>query len=192
MRLFIAMPISEELKRKIGEYQKTLHHLPLRLTPPHNLHITLVFLGEVPSIALPAIERAIEHTLSNFRSRILPAEVRQSGRRRASKITLTPLWFEVGPNPRFPRLIWLSFKPSTALAILQTNLARALEKEGPKQFTPHITIARLKHNERLDPENVLAREMSQALFFAPKEIYVMKSTLKRSGAEYNIVTSFPL
>ncbi len=179
MRLFISVPISVELKKEIGEYQQTLRHLPLRLTSLSNLHITLVFLGEVAHQDFPAIENAIQKTLANFGSR-------------TSKIFLIPLGFEPGPKKRFPGLIWLSFKPSEVLATLQTRLAWAFKKVGERQFTPHVTVARVIHNGKLNPDSVPSKKISQALSFAPKEIHLMASALKRGGAEYTTLKTFPL
>lgn len=177
MRLFVAIPISQELTQEIKVYQKILVNLPLRSIPAENLHITLVFLGGTAERERVQIEQKIKNAISPLN----PQSLR-----------LIPEKFEPGPNPRFPRLVWLSFKPSKELTILQASIARALKKGEERAFTPHITVARTKYNERLAPAQVPPKEVSQALSFTPKEIHLMESNLKRGGAEYITLNVFPL
>jgi len=44
-RIFIAINLPEEIKKKLSEYQSKLPDLPIRWVKKDNLHITLVFLG---------------------------------------------------------------------------------------------------------------------------------------------------
>jgi 2'-5' RNA ligase len=50
MRLFIAVTVNDEIKRRIVELQETIKARSLkgRFTKPEHLHLTLVFLGETP------------------------------------------------------------------------------------------------------------------------------------------------
>ncbi len=44
-RIFIAVNLPENTKKKLAEYEEKWPNLPVRWTKKENLHITLVFLG---------------------------------------------------------------------------------------------------------------------------------------------------
>lgn len=177
MRLFIAIPISKELEEEIKAYQQLFKNLPLRLTPPENLHVTLVFLGETPQSEIFRIEEKIQSTLSTLNP---------------EPLTLIPEKFEPGPQPSSPRLVWLAFKASQGIYDLQKNLARILQREEARPFRAHITVARLLRNAYLDPTRVARTPITNDLSLEVKQINLMASTLQRGGAEYSIIKTFPL
>ncbi|MBI3335545.1 MAG: RNA 2',3'-cyclic phosphodiesterase [Candidatus Portnoybacteria bacterium] len=182
MRLFIAAPTSGELKKEIKRYQKTIAHLPLRLTPPENLHITLVFLGEIPEENIPLIEEKIQTVIKKFLIH--------------NSLFLIPQNFQPGPDPRRPRLAWLTLKASPSLLELQKRLAHALATEEKRPFRVHITVTRFKPNFKLTISDVqkLTKNIgtSDVNKFETKELQLMESKLERSGAKYKIVKRFPL
>ena len=174
-RLFVAGEISDEVKTAIQKYQATLSRLPLRPTPIENLNLTLVFLGPTPEENISAIEMRIEKTIENI----------------ASPLMLAPEAFEPGADKRFPSFVWLALKPNEELARFQGALEKILTKKY-RPFHPHITIARLRSNSRLYSDQVEEKRLEEDLPFQVKEIFLMESALKPTGAEYSILKRFSL
>lgn len=176
-RLFIALPLSAELKNAIRAYQQTLKSIPLRPAPEENLHITLVFIGATPEEEIPAIDKKIEKTLSSSRNPTTP-------------YILIPKLFEPGPNPTFPHLLWLTLETSPALVDLQKRLSKELGKEEKRPFTTHVTIARIRPGATLWADTLRPYTIRGNLAFELTELYLMESILKPSGAEYLLVKKY--
>ena len=122
MRLFIALPVPEDVRRALTETQDALRKRGVRgrFTRPENLHMTLVFLGNAPDPA-PVI--------AAIKSARLPRE------------TL-----------RFERLTFFGdalvglYQPNSALSAYVKTLGAALSAAGlpfdRQAFRPHITLCR--------------------------------------------------
>ncbi len=124
MRLFIAIPFAEETKEKLLGIQTRLRQAARggSFTHPEHLHLTLVFLGEVPEARVPAIQAAMAS---------VPAET-------------FPLRLEgVG---RFGDTWWVGIRANPALIDLQHELTQTLRAEGfvleSRPYKPHLTLAR--------------------------------------------------
>ncbi len=59
MRLFLGLPIPPELAQALTRLTRTIELPKGRRTAPENLHLTLVFLGEVAEPTLPSIEHEL-------------------------------------------------------------------------------------------------------------------------------------
>jgi 2'-5' RNA ligase len=68
MRLFIAVNLDQEIKRRILAVQDRIKNEinQGKFTPKENFHITLVFLGETPEERLPAIKEVIIQAASKY------------------------------------------------------------------------------------------------------------------------------
>ncbi|MBL7200385.1 MAG: RNA 2',3'-cyclic phosphodiesterase [Anaerolineae bacterium] len=136
VRLFIAIELDQEILQRIGKLQARLKDdTPpglVRWVRPEGIHLTLKFLGEVPTERVEAISQAT-------RSACAPH---------------TPLSLAIGtlgcfPNPRRPRVIWVGVdEPTGALARLQRDVERTLKPLGyppeGRAFSPHLTLGRVK------------------------------------------------
>ncbi len=182
-RIFIAINLSEKIKKRLKEYREQHDGLPVRWTKAPSLHLTLVFIGyvdneqmlEVCKIARKTAEE-MEPFFINFKRIVL------------------------GPPGREPRMIWLEGQASEELAQLRSWLEKTLlagnigfHKPETRVFSPHITLARIKMNEWREAQiNPAEIKMD---FPAPVEvnsIEVMESDLKFDGAEYATLESCPL
>ena len=122
MRLFIAIPLNEEMRRAVLAAQETFRRHGVRgnYTRAENLHLTLAFIGEYddPEAVLEAMDAAA------FR----PFELRLEG---------------VGA---FDDLWWIGLEKSEALNACVRSLRHALAEAGipfdRKRFSPHITLVR--------------------------------------------------
>ena len=67
-RIFIAINLPENIKKKLADYREKWPDLPARWTKTDNIHITLVFLGYVSDEQIPEICKAAEETVSKYNS----------------------------------------------------------------------------------------------------------------------------
>ena len=174
MRLFIAItPPNDARERmtRVIEELKPLSRAP-RWVRPEALHLTLKFLGEVDELQLPQVKAAMKDI-------------------RASK-SLEMRFRGVGSFPKHdrPRVIWAGVEDNGALAAVAEALATRFEPLGfrreEREFSPHMTLARINSRERLDNLVGAAAGFASYDFGAmhASEFELFQSTLKPSGAEY--------
>jgi 2'-5' RNA ligase len=129
MRLFIAVTLDEKTRRAFAELQSLLKAQALNgnFSRPENLHVTLVFLGEVDTAKLDTLKTAValgcgRHT------------------------PFTVLWNRSGCFSRSNAWWAGASDPGGRLSALRNDLCAALDKAGVgfdrKPFKAHITLAR--------------------------------------------------
>ena len=128
MRLFIAIELSEEMKKEIIRSQRILKSdmEEGRLTQKENLHITVVFLGEVAENRIGLIKETMNRIQES------PFLLQMKGLGRFSKKG-GDLWYR-------------EVSLDSALLRIYDILSRELKRNGfqieDRRFSPHITIAR--------------------------------------------------
>lgn len=171
MRLFIAVDVPPEIKKRIGEAQKDLPEegglkkvgLPL-------MHITLKFLGEVNPKMLGRVDNALrEVSFSPFR-----VKVRGIG---------------AFPSEKYVRVVWAGCEsPELEELARQVN-----EKLGgmfkEEEFTPHLTIARVKRKLVLGDylKKHAAWDFGE---FTVREFHLVESVLRKEGPKYTVVATY--
>jgi len=175
-RLFVALDLPEEVRAGIVTWgRRELADPALRVVPPESLHVTLAFLGYMP-------EKEIERLGEIVAGLASPApEIR--------------LGDPVGkPSGRHPRLFALPADSPAAVSLqaeLQEELVAArLYKPEKRPFWPHVTVARVKPEDKGSkrPRRVekfpggLPKDLLQAAVCRRVTLY--RSELKPSGAEY--------
>ena len=184
LRLFIALNLPQELKEKISEKTRelaALFNFPIRFLKPENWHLTISFLGYADAGAVNPILRALEGAAEKTS---------------APMVELASLDYGPSGSAREPaRMIWLNGTETTSkqLGDLKKTLEASLRdnqvnfKAENRAFHTHLTLARfgavLRSN--LPP---LPREFR--LKFEAPTLDLMQSHLKRSGAEYELLSSF--
>ncbi|ADL19530.1 2'-5' RNA ligase [Acidilobus saccharovorans 345-15] len=167
MRAFIAVDIDRpELVSKLKELEQELEstRVRMKLVEPENFHITLRFLGEIPDSAV-----------SDIRSGVLP-------KLRFKPFTLKLSGVGAFPSPNLARVIWVGIVQGfDELKSIRDQLDKLLKDTGIKyesgeEFTPHITIARLK--ERSNPE--VAKFVLEHSSYEVGEMVVNAVRLKKS------------
>lgn len=133
MRVFIAMDVKDE--GSIGNMlavQREFLSLGLDVKPvsKEQLHFTLLFLGEID----PSILERVKERLSSIRFE--PVSVVYKG-------------MGVFPSVKHPRVIWVGVDPNSASRLGEIardveDRLRPLGFRSDKQFTPHITLLRVK------------------------------------------------
>lgn len=178
MRAFIAMDITDEVRRRLPRVQQELGAAPAKVkwVPPGNLHVTMKFLGDVDEETVERVKAAMAEAAADD----------------------GPIEFDVHGIGAFPprgrpRVVWAGVsRGGEAIGRLHDRLERALRPLGVKRdrrFSPHITIGRVKSSRG-------ARELSELIESRPEQTYgtcpgaelvLYKSTLTPQGAEYEAV-----
>lgn len=185
-RTFIALELDTEQQRFLDKViRQGKYSLPdLRWVDPTGIHLTLAFLGELDDAQL---ERAIE-AAEYAATLVQPFAYRLSG-------------LGIFGPPRQPRVLWMGVsEPAGILRVLHQALALALEqREFPvdsRPFSPHLTLARIKSPLTAEQLQLLQQLLSRYHFASPAyhvaHLYVMKSELHRSGAQYTCLRACPL
>lgn len=161
-RLFVAIGISDGLKRSIENWQARNKDLIVRFISPKNLHLTLIPPWYADS-------KKIIRQLRKFLPLTKP--------------------FEVSFNLIEPRarVIWTKGPYSKKLSRLQKDLAQFLRiKTEKRTLLPHITLTRFKKLQ----EETFREEVRWSL--GVESFALMKSNLSPKGASYKLLAEFPL
>ena len=122
MRLFFAIPLSDEIRTVLAQYQDDLRNAGVtgNFSATENLHLTLAFIGEYPD----------------------PESVMDA----VSGISFDSFRLEIQETGLFSDTLWAGILKNDALENLVRDLRRSLSDSGipfdRKKFRPHITLAR--------------------------------------------------
>lgn len=175
LRLFVGIYPPHEACRSMLAALDKLDLPSHRRTPPEQVHLTLLFIGDVLRKNLDATIESIERAYSGLKTFELSTR---------SLIRLP----ERGPA----RLIAMETDYPATLRELQRRLAARLAgKPRPRagdRFRPHLTLCRFRAPSKVSPpEPALDRES-----FVVARIVLMRSELLPTGAAHHEVESFPL
>lgn len=166
-RLFFALWPPEAVQRRMAEVGDAALHGRGRRTPTHNLHLTLLFLGELEAEARACIESVADALESPPFTLVLD---------------------RFGHFPR-PQVAWVGTEEAPRPLIdLVGGLARGLRRCGlppPRRaFRAHVTLARKvrrAHARPIDP-----------IEWPVERFTLVRSTLTSEGAQYDTVRDWPL
>jgi RNA 2',3'-cyclic 3'-phosphodiesterase len=181
VRLFVALDIPDEVRAALAELSERMKKTcpSARWVRLESVHVTLKFIGEAPTEQVEDIRRALGE-LPSFS----PIEVRFAG-----------LGFF--PSARRPRVFWAGVEAGPQLAAMVTSIEMKLEALGippeKRPFQPHLTLARFETPQRTQALSVAVealgtREFGRETF---REFNLYQSVLKRSGAEYTRLVTYP-
>lgn len=141
MRLFTAIELSDEARASIEAEQRRLaarledNSQALRFVRGEHLHLTLVFVGEIPESRGAALVEAM-----------------------GSDIPVAPFHLVFGgigtyPSRGAPRVLWLgALEGIERIVELHADVARCLARVGvpieQRPFSPHLTLARWRSHSR--------------------------------------------
>jgi RNA 2',3'-cyclic 3'-phosphodiesterase len=183
-RLFVALDLPEPVRDGIVAWQRAeLTDEALRVMPPENLHMTLVFLGFIPEKAIPRAAEIVHETRTGAMQIELGREPRAKPRGR-------------------PGLFALEAVSEAAMALqadLESRLvAEHLYKPEKRPFWPHLTVARVKKERRGSrrPARVGKRPgpLPDALCqpFGAVRVTLYRSKTRPQGAEYTSLAQIEL
>jgi 2'-5' RNA ligase len=177
MRLFIAVPLSEEVLESILDLRE-----PIRGTKwqkPSQMHLTLRFLGEAKQERF----EEIKETLKSIHLEKFTIDIKDVG---------------VFPDKRSPRVLWAGVRKSEELLKLQKKVEKCCQQAGFKpekrSYKPHITFGRVKKASKKQMEEfiesdrvkTLSTEMDVPCF----NLY--RSELRDSGARHSVIQEYSL
>ena len=175
IRLFTAIRIPQAQKECL---LATMGGLPqVRWQREDQLHLTLRFIGEVDE------EKTEEIRLILSTIQFLPFSVRIKG-------------VDIFGPARKPRMLWAGLENPAPVKALQekiTNTLRRLDLEPEdRKYKPHVTLARIKGNNGDKLAQFLEHYATLALDpFAANEFVLFKSHLSHTGAQYQVIETYP-
>jgi 2'-5' RNA ligase len=184
IRSFIAIQLPEEVREGLAKLRKELErdeHKFVKWVAPGGIHLTLKFLGNIPSKRVAEITEAI-------------AEAAQG---------ISPFHLEISclgafPSLRQARVFWVGIGGEVEkLSRLQQNIDSALAILGfakeERSFVPHLTLARLRPGASpLERRNF--GELVDSTIFEDKyhieveAVSLMRSQLTPAGAVYTCLS----
>jgi 2'-5' RNA ligase len=134
IRSFISLDLPLSLKHELSGLAKLIagqdKRQKIRWLPPENYHLTLVFLGDVESVKISALQFALERKLESTKA--VPLTIS----------AITPFSFSR------PRIAAVIVEHTTELLRMQSDVAKCVSKCGitpeRRRFAPHVTLGRLK------------------------------------------------
>lgn len=170
-RLFVAVPLPDSVVAFAQRAQGVLQgEEGLRLADRGQLHCTLAFIGEVGEEE----ERAAREVVTKL-SVDVGGEAVIAG-------------FTYLPDVRRPRVVALDVDDSHGvLGELYETVIAGLEAAGVMQrdgrpFRPHITVARMRRPQRLQPMSDCGRAV-----FGVESVCLYQSELRREGAVHSVL-----
>jgi RNA 2',3'-cyclic 3'-phosphodiesterase len=185
LRTFVAVEITLSIRARAGELIAALACTPadVKWVEPHNLHLTLKFLGDVREQEIVRVCQAMARGAAETKP--FEFDVRGAG---------------AFPNAARPRTVWLgSGNGGEPMVMLHDRVEAALAKLGYREehrrFQPHLTIGRVRGAGAGIAElgNLLQQ---QADFSAGRmtvgKVTLFASTLTSDGPIYDVLGTAPL
>jgi RNA 2',3'-cyclic 3'-phosphodiesterase len=188
IRSFIAIELPSELKAILGSFQDEMVSAggsSVKWVSPDSIHITLKFLGNIFTEKVQSISSAIEQACAGVEPFIL-----EMG--------------ELGgfPNLKQPRVLWVGLhgdieRVKSLQMSIDNNLAKLGFDKEKREFTPHITLARMRDKaSSVDRKKFGERVTGGTFDFRYKinveSINLMRSQLLPSGAVYSCLAKLKL
>jgi len=182
-RTFIAINLPQSIKQKLATVQNKWPDLPCRWIPERNLHLTLAFLGNTGEKDIESINEVLGKIASLH-----------------SVFSIKLESIKYGPPGKMPpSLIWIEGKPTKQLIRVKNDMEKGLAetigyKPEKREFKPHITLGRINKTKwrRMEPEKRTKIKSVLKVKLDVNSIDFMESQLKRSGAEYKLISSHKL
>ena len=178
IRTFIAIPLDQEIKEKIYQFQEKIKQeitRGIKWVEPQSLHLTLKFLGDVEESEIKVIAKSMKSLFAN--QRVFSFKIGQLG---------------AFPDIHKPSVIWTGIP--TGKDILQTlssNLEKEMQKLGfppeEKEFSPHITLGRAKRGAPIEGDYKKALSENENIYFGEQKvekIILFQSDLQPKGPVY--------
>lgn len=189
MRAFFCLDLDRETKTQLAAQLRPLKRLPadVKWVSPENMHITMVFLGDVDDGLVPDLEVAARQALE---------ETELSG---PIDVTLDRLG--AFPHVHKPRVVWAGCtNDPEPVKRLAKSLEAALQPLGfepeDRPFTTHVTLGRVKERGRSQGLQDLTEAIESHTPFQYDlqidRLTLMQSQLGPQGPTYDPVLEIPL
>ena len=185
VRTFVGVEVSSSVRGKVAALQQALARsgADVRWQDAANLHVTLLFLGDVDERELGAVCRAVAKAAAT-----------------EPPFTLTAAGVGAFPNARRPKTVWAGITDGAGplqrlnAALEERMLELGCYRQEERGYTPHLTLGRAKR----DADGfALASEIPKRLAWdggatTVDEVLVYSSETGRDGPEYAVIGRAPL
>jgi 2'-5' RNA ligase len=177
-RLFIGIPITKGLYQKISSLEESIDKR-LNWIPLKNLHMTILFLGNIDINEIPEIVNIMDEVKLKYKDYF-------------KKLNLKIKKVDYGPPGR-KNMIWLYVEKNENLEKIKKIFEEELEnrkiyfQREDRDFLPHINLIRLKNRKNLKD---IKKELNWNVIFT--EINLYESHLKKPFVEYEIIKTIEL
>lgn len=171
MRIFTAIPLPSEVKKKVGEI--TSGRLSVPYVNTTNLHITLNFFGELTEVDVEKVKQVL-----------LESDKSQK-----------PVGINFDRIVKFHQQIHMTLKPNAALEALQGKMQKTFQDSGfrfqERKYYPHVKLANLHMDHVMNPqrklENFPNEELKQLSFLADRIILYESRLLLHHAHHYPLL-----
>lgn len=164
--LFVAIPLPETIRERIGRLQEPLP-AAARKVRPEQAHLTLKFLGLVAEEKLPKLTAAL------------------------AALPFKPFDLKTTKIGSFHRVLWLGVRLTSNLAQLQQHVERAVRPfamHDPRAYKPHITLARFEELSESVFHKV--QELNEPMRWGVDSYGLFASHMGPRGVTYTLLHSF--
>ncbi|MFB6153792.1 MAG: RNA 2',3'-cyclic phosphodiesterase [Halodesulfurarchaeum sp.] len=184
MRLFVSVDLPDRFAEPIEDLQDAVTDASgLDFTDPTQAHVTMKFLGDTPERRLDPVQTALERAVET--AGVEPFEATFGG-------------LGVFPSLDYISVLWLGVEEgSEPFVRLQDPIEEEMVglgfEEEEHEFTPHVTLARMKHagGKELVQEFVTERDPTVGTMTV-EAVQLTESTLTSDGPVYETVHRVPL
>jgi len=184
VRTFVAIEISPEVRSRAAQLIARFSPTSAKVNwiDPHNLHMTLKFLGEVDLRESPQVCAAVGEAMAE----LPPFSIRVAGA-------------GAFPDLQRPRTVWLGVTEGAEELIalherLETSLVKLGFRQEQRRFRPHLTIGRVRGlSGAAELGELVARHQDfDAGISDVDEVVVFSSELNRDGPTYEPLSTAEL
>lgn len=172
-RLFVAIPVTEEIKESIWPLIQELRisGADLKLVSVENLHFTLKFLGNVDEDKILEIIKKLSAIKQN-------------------KFSISLRAVGVFPSPERIKVVWIGIESVELISLVKKiNQSLNYVRKEEHEETPHLTIARVKSGRDKAKLQKIVEQYQNTLFGEMKvdKIILYESELGKEGPKYKVV-----
>lgn len=174
-RIFVAINISDRLKKKVSIFRQKYNNLPVRWMPEENLHLTLIPPMELSDNEMVEMIEKIKKVEGEF-----------------GPMTIKFNKVSFGPDLSRPRLIWAKSEKNLKLESLKNRITDILGlRNSGRADSFHLTLARFKPR---DYANFKIKDLRQEVNWAEKaeSIKFIQSECLAEGARYTNLAEIDL
>ena len=185
IRSFLAFDLPSTWKEKMAHISKgkRASYLDVRWVKPENIHLTLVFLGNIPSERIEDLGLVVEDAARGY----APFSVHLHG-------------MGYFPGRGSPRVLWIGLGGDIErMAGFRNDVQNRLKPFGIQQekrpYRPHLTLGRFRKSgrkNRLLGDFLLKNGNVTSNSVVFDTLYLYKSDLRREGPIYARLASWPL
>ena len=174
IRAFIAVTLAESVIEEIAKVRTRLQEekADVRWTRIESLHLTLKFLGDIYRHQVEPILAVLQETVS-----VHPP------------LRLIAQGIGAFPNVRRPRVLWVGLKGAGLIELseaIETALMPLNFPPEDREFTPHLTLGRVRSLRGWDNMLAIVKEHESTLFGESEvdRVTLYQSDLRPDGARY--------